>query len=1011
MHRLIRLLPLGLLLLSPGYGRQVQGVCGTYRERLQEDLQLHRKVLGLRREALLRLQSSQGAGTAAPVSAARADAGDIAIIEDADGVVARRDDFTLDAKTLTFVPSDATASRFKVNVGNASYDVAAANAGTLIADLGDDDARPFTLPFSFPFFGSSYRQVFVNSDGNLTFVSADAASLERSLGRLTAGPPRIAPLFEDLDPTQSRNGIYVLADASRFVVSWVSVPEYSDFGFGTPETFQVRLYPDGRIEFAYAGVRTGAAVVGIAPGELRGSSSVVSFIDSATQGQEFSAAVAERFATDVELDFVSTAQKFYENHEDTYEYLVIFNNLGIPDSPSSIASEMTLRTRWTGNGDEAADSGKWYGSPARLEALVNMGPLSQYPNDLNAPMLARPEDTPLTILAHEAGHLFLAFASIADPTALHGRPMLGYQAAHWSFNFNSEASLLEGNRIQDNGAGASPRFRTTGSAQGYSPLDQYLMGFRAAEDVPPFHEVFFVTGSGISNDNHPQTGVSFNGQRRNVAMDELIAAVGRRTPDYTIAPRRFRLAFLLVVPKGTQPSDADLAKLNNFRAAFEAYYQRATACTNCRLPGGQPRADTTLRRALRLSTFPAAGVLVNGTIPVTVSVNTAPAASLSVALSTQNGLTSVPAAVVIPAGAASATFNLTGLRAGVEELVATPADATYETVFSRVQVAAGAAGLNLTLVSGDKQTASPGVPLPQPIVLGVVDVNNVPYPGVRVLASVTAGGTVTPSAASTDATGSVSFQWTPGSSATNQLTAAIDGAPAASIVVSALGRPAFPRAGVVNAANYSQDLGAGSIAAIFGVNLWVGTSADPPALPWPSSLAGVRVLLSGRAVPVIAVRATQVNFVVPSDVAAGTATLVVSTDVADSAPVDISIAAVAPAIFMDPATNFGAIQVVGTSRWTNVRPVKPGEYLEIYATGLGPVHLLRGLAETNQPVKVYLGSQQLTDVPYSGLVPGFVGLYQINARVPEGTPAGQQTISIEIGDKHSNVVNITVAAP
>ena len=57
--------------------------------------------------------------------------------------------------------------------------------------------------------------------------------------------------------------------------------------------------------------------------------------------------------------------------------------------------------------------------------------------------------------------------------------MLGYQSAHWDFKFNSDASLMEGNRIQDNGAGASPRFLTTGAVEGYSALDQYLMGLRA----------------------------------------------------------------------------------------------------------------------------------------------------------------------------------------------------------------------------------------------------------------------------------------------------------------------------------------------------------------------------------------------------------------------------------------------------------------------------------------------------------------------------------------------------
>ena len=71
-----------------------------------------------------------------------------------------------------------------------------------------------------------------------------------SLGRVTAGPPRIAGLFTDLDPTQKSGAVRVLAEPGRFVVSWDGVPQYSDSGLGFAERFQIRLYPDGRIEFA-----------------------------------------------------------------------------------------------------------------------------------------------------------------------------------------------------------------------------------------------------------------------------------------------------------------------------------------------------------------------------------------------------------------------------------------------------------------------------------------------------------------------------------------------------------------------------------------------------------------------------------------------------------------------------------------------------------------------------------------------------------------------------------------
>lgn len=1000
MKRLVCLLPIALLLAAPGYSRQNGDGCGASRERLQQDIQLHRRTLKLR---------SQGKLRALKAVTPRADIGDIAIIEDGDGVVSRLDDFNLNGKSLTFTPGGASASRYTVAVGDSAYDAAAANGGQRIAGLGDDDSSWASLPFAFPFFGGTYQQAAINSDGNLTFLAADNLSMDRSIGRFAAGPPRIALLFDDLDPSVSASGVRVWSSAERFVVSWVAVPEYSSAGGAPGRTFQVTLYPDGRIRFDYNTVETSAsAVVGVAPGLSQGATSVVSYMDPATATQEFTAAVAERFSSVVELDTLAAAQKFYLNHDDNYDYLVIFNNLGIQDSPSSVASERTVRTHWTGNGDSEFDAGAWFGSSSRLMSVINMAHLSQYPANLNTPMSNRPTDTPLSVLAHESGHLFLAYASVTDTTG--GLPMLGFQAAHWSFNFNSEASLLEGHRIEDRGASASPRFWTIGVSEAFSPLDQYLMGFRAAEDVPPFHQMFYVAGSPYANTLSPSPNtVAFNGQRRDVALDQLVAAVGRRTPDYTVAQRRFRFAFMLVVRAGTDPTQDELDKLNNFRTSFEAYYQTVSACSLCQFTAPPPSADTTLRRALRVTAFPNVGVIAGGEIPVAVSTASPVESDLVVNLSASGGFASVPASVTIPAGASSAVFAITGTAAGVEQLIATPADARYETVHARVQTASGLSGLRLIVKSGGSQAGVAGWPMPQPVVVQVVDVNNVPYPNVNVTVSATAGGSVTPSSAVSDETGMVSFQWTLGSAATNNLTASIAGGdPAGSVTVAALMLPSFPAEGVVNAASFTRSIGAGTIAAIFGLNLWSGANADAPSLPWPTTLAGVEVYLDGQPMQITAVRQGQVNFYIPYDRAAGTGRLVVSNLIGQSAAVDIEVASVAPAIFGDGAQN-GAVQVVGQTQWTNAYPAHANDYIAIYATGLGAVYLSgRGLQETNLPVSVYIGGQQVADVPYSGLVPGYVGLYQINARIPANATSGLVPLEIEIGGQRSEAVNITV---
>jgi uncharacterized protein (TIGR03437 family) len=77
-----------------------------------------------------------------------------------------------------------------------------------------------------------------------------------------------------------------------------------------------------------------------------------------------------------------------------------------------------------------------------------------------------------------------------------------------------------------------------------------------------------------------------------------------------------------------------------------------------------------------------------------------------------------------------------------------------------------------------------------------------------------------------------------------------------------------------------------------------------------------------------------------------------------------------------------------------------GTYVEIYATGLGP---LNGQRSSNEPQVIIGGSQ--TEVLYSGLAPGFPGLYQINATIPAGTSVNS-SVMIRLGGKQSNTIQL-----
>jgi uncharacterized protein (TIGR03437 family) len=964
-----------LALVPVADARQDPRSCGTHLEIGKERLHLHRQAVRARGR-------TAGARLAAAARPASHDVGQIVVLEDTDGVVGRLNPFDLDRRTVVFLPSAAAAARYRFLTQEASYDTAAATAGARVT-LSDDDTSAVTLPFSFPFFGASYQRMFVNSDGNLTFVSGDNTSSDRSLGRLTAGPPRIAGLFRDLDPSMSTDGIRLLLETGRVVVSWSRVPEYRDFGVGPLQTFQIRLYPDGRVEVAFEGVSTLEAVVGISPGRLQGASSVVSFADGSNE--EYSSTVAERFSGTVDIDVVMAAQKFYETHEDAYDYLVLFNNMGIEALDSAVAYELTVRTSRQGIGDVAVDVGQEYGSSSRLQSMMNMGPMSQYPADPYAvvPRRSFARDTTMSVIAHEAGHLFLAYASIRDASIAREKPMLCSDLAHWSFAFNAEASLVSGNRIRDNGLGVFPRFTTVATVESYSALDRYLMGLIPPAEVPP---TFLVTGASNASSCLPMPGISFDGGRRDITVEEVAGAEGRRTPDHTVSQRHYRFAFILLVAKGSEPPPSQLAQLENYRQEFESFFRRSA--------GDLAWADTGLRKSLKLSVFPAAGVLVNGSISAGISVATPPAAPLTVSLRTASGGVSMPPSVTIPAGSTGARFTIRGVRAGVEELTAEAADTSFETPVAYVQVAGSPGELRLSVESGDRQIAQSGAALPEAIAIRVVDLNNLPYQGMTVRAAVSGGGSVAPPSAQTGDDGMVRFVWTPGPGSLNELTATLDGAPGvAPARVTALGRPAVAAGSVVNAASYAPGLSPGSLASIFGASLAGGPAAQA-APPLPTLLAGVRVLLDGRAAQLIYASDRQVNFLVPGDLAEGETSLVVSTPLGVSPAVRVPVLTYLPGLFFDPATGLGAI-------------IQRGEFLEIYGTGLGPVRpsSIVGLEETLTAPNVLVDNQSV-EVLFSGLAPGFPGLYQVNVRLPKSLVPGSHKVSLEIGGSRANEVSV-----
>ena len=99
-----------------------------------------------------------------------------------------------------------------------------------------------------------------------------------------------------------------------------------------------------------------------------------------------------------------------------------------------------------------------------------------------------------------------------------------------------------------------------------------------------------------------------------------------------------------------------------------------------------------------------------------------------------------------------------------------------------------------------------------------------------------------------------------------------------------------------------------------------------------------------------------------------------------------------------------------------VPPAQPGETISLYANGLGPVTnqpasgdpaTALPLAKTTTPPTVTIGGTTMA-VSFSGLAPGFAGLYQINVTVPTALSPGTYPITLTIGNQTSEASTIAV---
>ncbi len=533
------------------------------------------------------------------------DVNDISVIQDDGRLVTPVNLFDLNGLAVQFTPS---GSGYTISAGNATFDN---NLGSKLdmtvapavnpkipnipgVEPGDDAYILQDLGFNFSFFGASYSGVAVSSNGNLTLRPGGVSQLDFDLGTVSAGEslaelqqglPRIAPYWHDLDAraaiASGGNGIFLRRDNDRVVITWNNIRDFPNDASvdNGAHRFQVTLFNDGRIVFTYASAQlTSQALAGLTPGN---SSNIPTLVNlNAPTSSMITSPFAEFFSTSSIVDTIGAAQAFYATHpnRDVYDFVYLVTDFNF-SLGGAFAFYLSLRNDANGIGQGVGLSPDALDIDSqRVQGILNLSNLATgYPDSPVTRFLGANHG--LSILAHEQSHRWLAYVSFPGDDTL----LLGRQDAHWNFFLNIESTIsrpaaprsssIEGNVWRENGGGS---FTSINLVDGYSRLDQYLMGLRPASDVPDTFVIANPSGTISTRESNPRPNVTVNGVRQNVTINQIIQANGPRNPDSTAAPKNFRAAVVLLTRQGMQPSAATLDKITLYRLSMESYFAQST---------------------------------------------------------------------------------------------------------------------------------------------------------------------------------------------------------------------------------------------------------------------------------------------------------------------------------------------------------------------------------------------------------------------------------------------------
>jgi uncharacterized protein (TIGR03437 family) len=331
----------------------------------------------------------------------------------------------------------------------------------------------------------------------------------------------------------------------------------------------------------------------------------------------------------------------------------------------------------------------------------------------------------------------------------------------------------------------------------------------------------------------------------------------------------------------------------------------------------------------------------------------------------------------------------------------------------------------LQTVSGNNQQALENQPFAEPLVVQVNGSNGAPLPNATVRFSISGPGTLSATTAATASNGQAQVSVTAGATAGTVAVIVNSGDLSLQLTLTVLAAPSLTPADFLNGAGFyptdsshsaltpcgiTEVVAPGLASQIQGVGAATESFGIVPYLPY--TLAGMTITVAGSQAPIYSVaninRQLQVEFQVPCSVVPGNDVPVTVTVNGGSTTVNVIVRSAGPGIFQTTEAD-GSIQAIilrpdGSLMDSETNPVRPGEQVAMFVTGIGPTSppvatnsLPPPGISPNATGQVIVGLDNAgVPVISSRLTPDLVGVAEVTFQVPASTSTGTHLLSMGV---------------